>query len=248
MKRKLSLFLLLSLVLSGCASVDKRNQAYTINQVDNNQKLSLSYEVNESLSSEHFGLIELNFQNPSDKWVAIKNVELIIEDKSLADSVRLTSGLEFENWRKAMRKQIAISNQNTSMFVSGLLLASAVGTSDSNETVSTAGLVGLGATLGSQTVREISADIDRVEANALFPQTHLLNTPEKVPPTLFLDKWLLVDTSEVAANQALRKIELKVTYADSTEDMYAIDIVNYKDGRLTHDWQKQKLKFLRKNR
>lgn len=68
MKIKLSLLLVLSLILSGCATVNKRNQADTINQVDNTQKLSLSYEINKTLSSEHFGLIELNFQNPDDKW------------------------------------------------------------------------------------------------------------------------------------------------------------------------------------
>lgn len=248
MKSKWFILLVLSLILSGCASVNKRNQAETINQTDSKQKLSLSYEINKDLSSEHFGLIELNFQNPSNKWVAIKDVELIIQDKSLADSVRLTSGLEFDNWRKAMRKQITISNHNTSMLVSGLLLASAVATSDSNETVSTAGLVGLGATLGSQTVREISAGIDRVEANALFPQTHLLNTPEKVPPTLFLDKWLLVDTSDVAQNRVLRKLEVKVTYADSTEDLYVINVDNYKDRKFVNDWQKQKVIDINKSR
>jgi hypothetical protein len=248
MKSKWFILLVLSLVISGCASVNKRNQAETINQTDSTQKLSLSYEINKPLSSEHFGLIELNFQNPGDKWVAIKNIELIIEDNSLAESVRLTSGLEFDNWRKAMRKQIAISNHNTSMLVSGLLLASAVASADSNETVSAAGTIGLGVTLGSHTVREISADIDRVEANGLFPQTHLLATPEKVPPTLFLDKWLLVDTSDVAQDRVLRKLEVKVTYADSTEDLYVINIDNYKDRKFVNNWQKQKVIDINKSR
>ena len=246
MKSKLLATVIFTLFFTGCATVNKRNAASTINHTSQGQKLSLTYEINKELSSEHFGLIELNFKNPSDKWVDIKNVELIIRDEYLANAVKLTSGLEFDNWRKAMRKKVAISNQNTSVLVSGLLLASAAVASDSNKSANTIGTLGVTAAIGSQTVRQISSDINQVEANSLFPQAHILTAPEKVPPSLFLDKWLLVDTSEVAPNMFLRELELKVTYQDASEDLYAINVIRYKDGRKVNDWQKEKIKSIKK--
>lgn len=244
LKTKLSLLLIVAVFLSGCASIKKRNHIEAATEVDGGNKLSISYEINSQLSSEHFGMFEFIFHNPSDKWVIIKSVELIIDDK-LEKSVKLTSGLEFDNWRNAMRKTIAVRNYNTSVLISGLMVASAVAASSSDSSVRNTGLAGFGLTAGSQTVRQFSQAKDRVESANLFPQSHLLRTPEKVPPRLFIEKWLLVDTSELDESTYLNKFALKVTYDDLTEDTFPVAAIQPKRKKFI-DWQKEKRKAISK--
>jgi len=231
-----------ALVLAGCASVEKQNSATTAEHGGSGKKLEISYEINRSLTSEYFGMVEFTFSNKTDHWLEIRNIELKIPDDDLRNTVVLTTGRDFENWRYAARKRLAIENHNQQAFFGSLALVASVATISGNRQTSAMGAGALVATGTSYAISELAKSRNQAQGNALFPRGHLLHNPERIPPGMFVDKWLLLDTSNVTAKKILTTMDMLVSYADDTSDTYTVQIYQWDTKAWHYGWQKNKLK------
>ena len=248
MKVKIIGVIALSVLCVACAGVEKRNQSELIGHEKQDGRLEISAEINKYLSSDYFGMIELVFVNRKNTWLRIQNIDIEIDDKELEKSIKLTTGIELQNWHKAMKKKIAIGRYNQSIISSSLILAGVVagssGRSDSNHAAGI-GLAAVG--LSSYTLSELANVKNDVEQVGLFPSGHLLSNPDIIPPALFLEKWLLIDTSEVKKPELLKSFNMKITYSDNISETYHVvllysdeDIKKYKWQRTMYDEMKSK--------
>lgn len=242
---KLIVTVVILIVCNGCADIQKRNHSEPIGIVKGETRLSISSEINTDFSSEYFGMVELVLFNQKGTWLEVKNIEINISDKELRNSIKLTSGMDLENWHKAMKKKIAVERYNqsvvsTSLFLTGLVAAGAGRTSSVR---AGAGIAAL--SLASQTVSELQYSKSNIERVGLFPSGHLLKNPDRIPPGLFLEKWLVIDTSDVRALKLLKSFELKITYSDDVSEIYNIVLLQYDNDAYTYNWQRGTLNKIR---
>ena len=231
--------IVISLFLIGCAQLHKETPTKLVeSDKDDGRRLVITTELNESLSSEHFGMMEFVLENRTEDWLEIENIELLIENKTIRRSVRFTRGEEFSIWNKAVSKKISVENYNKSLLYGSLLgVAGGLSATNNNSNAKDLGKILGVATLGSLTVDEVSQLRKRVEGVDLFPGGNLLNPNKKIPPDLFVESWLLINTRNHDSSPLFSEFKLKITYSDKASEVYLVPIFVKKSKAESSVWQ-----------
>jgi hypothetical protein len=152
--------------------------------------LTISGEEMDELSSEHFGVLAVTFENPTNDWVRIESVNLDFGSANRNQSIFVPWGEEIVSWELATAQRNAIRRINTDHALSLLAMGGAIaaGAGRGSAVGAVGGIVALGS-VGALWARAI----DQHTTAATFPPAHLFATPFSVPPGLFAKKWVLLN-------------------------------------------------------
>ena len=231
-------FLTLCLLVSGCASVEK-NIAAT-QESGKQSRLKVSAELNNDLSSEYFGMIEFSFENQTNKWIEINDVIVDVNDEMLRKSSKFTSGNELAAWSKAISARNRIESYNKAIAYSaiiGLASATAVSSSSNNTRGAATGVAVAGLT--SLTVEQFIKYKNEAEGGAIYPSGHILNSNLLVPPELFSQYWLLINTTDHETNKLLNKISMTINYKDGESEKFSFNLFSSYLNTHRYRWQKK---------
>jgi hypothetical protein len=189
-------------------------------------------------SSEHFGLIELTFENPSSQWLHIDRLALDFGSSARNDGVFLPRGADLEAWHAAtvQRNEIRGSNEATALGVLlalGSVVAVAAHAGGGDELSAVGGALALGAA-SSAVASEQAARVDAAEQVPILPQAHLLATPFAVPPGLFTKKWVLLNTR---SHETPCIVSMRIDYEVEHGPERVLLVFRRRDG--SSEWQRR---------
>lgn len=199
------------LVVGGaaCASVQSRYIATPVDASGNRtgakttaSGLVVSGEELRAYSSQHFGLVEVTFENWTNEWVHVERLALDFGGAEVTEGVFLPLGADLEAWHQAtvQRNDIRDTNAETALgalLALGMLVAVAADAAGEHELAAAGGAVTLGAATTS-VIRDQGDRVERAEGAHLLPESHLLAVPFAIPPGLFAKKWVLLNTRSAA--------------------------------------------------
>lgn len=200
---------LLLLGATACASVQSRYIATPVDASGNRtgatttaSGLVVSGEELRAYSSQHFGLVEITFENFTSEWVHVERLALDFGGAEANDGVLLPVGADLEAWHQAtvQRNDIRDTNEATALgalLALGMLVAVAADAGKSDDLAAVGGAVALGAAT-AEVIRDHDARVERAESPRLLPASHLLAVPFAIPPGLFAKKWVLLNTRNAA--------------------------------------------------
>lgn len=186
----------------GCASIASGKYARPIDEhgwlLDSPRTaagLKVSAREIRSLASEHFGFVEVTFENTTSHWIHIESMNLRFGDLVKDKNVFVPWGTELESWRRAIeeRNEVRETNTDTALALIALGGAVAAGASNDRSVKATGGLVAVGA-LGTMLVRHTDQRVSAAQDARPFPATHLLELPFPVPPGLHSKRWIVLNT------------------------------------------------------
>lgn len=191
-------------LIEGCATVasgdygvalDPHNQPARSAEAGSGLRISAG-EIGD-LASRYFGAIEVTFENNSPTWVQIDKVDLDFGTPDKNRSVLIPWGADIDTWEQATRQRNAIEyvNKQTALallaFGGGLLQAGG----GRRTSAQIGGVVAAGA-VGALVAQDLTDKAQAAQRVGRFPDTHLLDTPIRIPPGLFVKRWLLLYTAE----------------------------------------------------
>lgn len=232
-----ALILVFTILVTGCASIHKNIDAIAEQK---KTKLNISAEINNDLSSEYFGMVEFTLENTTGRWLEIDSISVDVGDERLRKSTKFTSGNELKAWSKAIKSRNEVRQYNKAVAYSAILgLAAGASAFSDNRTIKNAADSTLALTLGSLTIDQMLTQKDRVEMNRLFPEDHLLAGGQLVPPELFIQSWLLINTTNAKRNELLTNLKLTVHYKTGRSERFNIALFPKRMRLAVYDWQRK---------
>ncbi len=227
MKRLLLLSLMaVTLIFTGCETVDKSNYAESVTKVGDEDGgktktgLVISGDEADNISTEYFGTLEFVFRNTTDEWVRIKNLKISFGEENIDKNVLVPAGQDLYEWQKAFSKQMAIDYRNssrflaTAAFISGALTAS---TSDSKEANRSAAV--FGTAVVAMAINDINSAAKMGNmAVTTYPEDHLLGGNFAVPPGLFVNKFIVLNSRKNSEIGYLSKIIIEYETENGIKD------------------------------
>lgn len=191
-----------SLLFSGCASTGKANLGKPIDPETHAENgtfkpgVAISCELSDALSSEYFGYLDFNIANPSGEWKIVTDVKIRFADPGLDSAVSVVLGRNLEAWYQAQSKAIDISQHNQDVAL-GLLGGAGLGIAafSRNEGLGFAGAAAAAGAASALAIRGVGRTLDSLQMAKLIPRNHLLADTIAVPPGLFADRWLLLNST-----------------------------------------------------
>jgi len=181
-------------------------------QETSNSDISIKCTLNDKLSSEYFGYVEVRLANSSDKWHKLSNVRVYFPDASQNQNIRITLGRELTLWYQAQSKLIAVNEQKDK---SAMAIIAGIGAGLSifsgNNTLRTVGDAATFGSFAAYGVNEMGKRMDSLQMAKMIPENHLLTDTTVVPPGLFADRWILLnsrnhDTIEYTTDMAIEYV------------------------------------------
>jgi hypothetical protein len=203
MPMKTCISIAIAVLLAGCASVARKHRAEPIQGDLANDSgkagsdLQISVDLRNDLSSEYFGYFDFNIMNNSDRWYSITDVKLSFPDSSQNRLVGVVLGSELASWFKAQKKSREIADYNRQLAL-GAMAGIGIGMAEAGDSKAAQGL-GAAAALGSLTalgIGEMNQLLDQLQAAKMIPENHLLADTTLIPPGLFADKWILLNSRD----------------------------------------------------
>ena len=196
---------LLVLFGTGCATV------HTGHKIEHGG-LTVSATFNDKMSSDHFELLELTFENRSNEWITLKQPSLDFGD-AMNSAIVIPGGPKIMLWAEAATNAENLREYNRQLMWGTAAVAGAVaaGVSSQNDALRAAGLGTMAAGLTVLTVKSIEKERDKVMRAGLFPSSHLYAGDFEVPPGLFLRRWVLLQAKKSDSLAAIRTVNLKYT-------------------------------------
>ncbi len=190
-----------------------------------------------SYASEHFGLVQVTFENASADWIRIRRLTLDFGSAGASRAVTVTEGPDIDSWISATLQRNVIRETNETLALGTLLAIGAtietVGASSGKRGVSAAGsMLALGAAAGLAG-DAVTDSQHRAENGALFPNSHLLAVPFAIPPGLFSKRWVLLYTREQGA--CIRSVRLD--YELDAHGSESVHLVFRRPGEYS-EWQR----------
>jgi hypothetical protein len=187
---------------AGCASIAPGKYARPIDehgQLAESPRTPAGLKVSareiRSLASEHFGFVEVTFENTTSRWVHIHRVELGFGDPVQDRNVYVPWGTELESWRRAIDERNRVRETNAETALAALALSGALVAAASSDRGAKAagGLVAAGA-VGTAIVMHTDQRVSAAQDAKPFPEAHLLELPFPVPPGLHSKRWIVLNT------------------------------------------------------
>jgi hypothetical protein len=209
----------------GCATVSSAERATPINELGKLSKsevtaagLRVSGEELSDLSSRYFGALEVTFENQSAAWVYVERVHLDFGGEARNRVVLLPWGEDIRSWLDAtvQRNQIRATNRELAF---GLVALTGLGaaTFGDNGARKVGGLVAVGA-LGTLAADAAERDVQSAETVRLFPDDHLLAAPFGVPPALFVKRWIVLNTQDLANAPCIDRVVISYELRDQRSE------------------------------
>lgn len=179
---------------SACATVQTGALAKKIEpsgrvteQFVQNSGLRISGTQVNVMSSEHFGMAVVTFENLGSSWRRVSNVRISLSPRALNDRVIVPAGLELEAWVDATLTRNYLFTRDTALALSTLGFGDWIRrvTKDRRAPELRGGASGLQPISALQTQKE--------PAKTYLPD-HLLEAPVTVPPALFAKRWIVLNT------------------------------------------------------
>ena len=213
-KHRFALMMLATTLASACATVANTHTARPISADGatsgnpNASGMTVSGEELEEVSSPHFGVIAVTFENPTSGWVQIDDVQLDFGSDAKNQNVFIPWGEQITSWELATSQRIAIRRVNTENVLGMLAIGGAVAAGLGRR--SAVGAVGGLVALGSMGALWAQAVNNNTTA-AMLPPAHLLATPFSVPPGLFAKKWVLLNSVSTSAGGCIGSVKIDYT-------------------------------------
>jgi len=242
---RIALLVLFMYLLQGCAQVHKDIEARQTAPDHLESPLKISAEVNNRLSSEYFGMIEFTIENRSDKWIEIKQFD-VNAGKAQNRQILFTVGKDFELWSKATLARNKTEDFNTALAYSAILLSAAVTSHNaaSKSVSDTAKVVGgvTATSMGIEAVNRLRAD---AEGAAIIPEGNILQQHIRVPPGLFVNAWLLINTTDHENNPPITALFLQAKYEDGHAENFEIPLYRKDTDLGRYKWQSISQKYMK---
>ena len=187
---------------AGCASIAPGTYARPIDEhgwLSDSPRtgagLKISAREIRSLASEHFGFVEVTFENTTSRWIHIERMQLGFGDPVKDQNVFVPWGTELESWRRAIQERNEVRETNAETALAAIALTGAVVAVASSDrpTKTAGGLLAVGA-LGAAAVRDTERRLGDAQNAKPFPETHLFELPFPVPPGLHSKRWIVLNT------------------------------------------------------
>lgn len=225
-------------MLSGCANVHKQHQASPVTKMDINP-ITISAEINNDLSSEYFGMIEFTFENNTDKWITIKDTTIDIPNQEVKNSTIFILGEELNMWARATAQLNKISKYNERLAYDSILAASSlVDAVSDDETVKGVAAGVAMVTLLSMTANDLVNQQKAAEWHNYLPDNYVLLKNKKVPPGLFANYWLLLNTTDHDKNALLDTLIVNLTLVDDENISYKVPLFSNGINSVQYSWQR----------
>lgn len=165
--------------------------------------LIVSGEELTSYSSDHFGLIEVTFENPTHEWLHVERLALDFGSPERNAAVLLPEGSDIVAWHQATINRNEIRGTNEAAALGALLALGAIvaiaGRASGEGAIETTGkAVAVGAA-SAAAIDDLGARADGAERVRLLTETHLLAVPFGIPPGLFAKRWVLLESHDIVA-------------------------------------------------
>jgi hypothetical protein len=212
--------LLLTAMISACATTHPGNMAKSVN---NNKDLPLivSAETVDGDLNGAFQLVDITFENGSDKWIKVNSAHVVLETPS---DFSVVTGPDLQDWGKAMSFEINKQQHNKAVAENAILIggtaAAVVGSKTNNPGLTTAGaLVTLGV-FGWAVADVVNSSYSKATQAGTFPENHLSH-PFSVPGKLFMRRWVLLNKP---SKSMLKKLVIEVETITGEKDTYEVAI------------------------
>jgi hypothetical protein len=187
------------------------------NSKSSDTAIEIKAKIVDDLSSEYFGYFDLEIKNNSDKWIVLRDVEIVFPTDAQSRHIRAISGAEFALWQEVTRKRIAKAelSKNTSLAVIGALgygLAMASG----NTTLQNVGTAAAIGAAGAYTGSEYSKTRDSIHQTKRFPENHLLADSIVILPGLSEGRWLLLNSTSHDSTKLVSEFTVNYKLSDGT--------------------------------
>ncbi len=210
MKKNLLVILIL-IVITGCSSIDSPNYAQNISGDKSNNGIEegsnkddivtkaglvISGEEAANISTDYFGVLKFTFRNTTDEWVRIKRIKVYFDNEEIDKNVYVPVGEELSIWQDAVAKKIAIDSRNSANFwttvgvISGITAIAA----DDRDTSNAAGAVFGGSVVGASiSDYKTAKKLENIAVTA-YPKEHLMSGKILVPPGLFVNRFIVLNS------------------------------------------------------
>lgn len=229
-------------LLAGCATVSARHEGTPLDEAGKLSQssrtksgLRISGQELDDLASQYFGAVRVTFENPSSHWVNIKRMAVSFGTETRNSSVLLPYGTQIDSWMEATARRNAVRQVNQA---TGLTLLQIAGTTaaiaSGKSSLGKAGALIAGGAVAVSTAEAIAQPIEAANTAPLFPQSHLLSVPFEIPPGLFADKWVLLQTPDPGKAGCIRSIILDYeTEAGGRERV----VLPFRNSQEISEWQ-----------
>lgn len=214
--------LLISLLLSACASIQRENVGKVISNAGDSSKaispIVISASLIDELSSEYFGYFDFTIENSSEKWLTVKFLDVEFGNGSQGENIKFMTGEPLENWKTAMATINQLNRFNkatTAALIGGVGLGLAA--TSSNQTLQSIGGAAVAGSAAYLVGQEVGANLDFIKRAKMAQTNNLLQDSTLVLPGLFVKKWLLVNSGKHDQIGYLSKMAIRYTINGSEE-------------------------------
>jgi len=166
--------------------------------------------------SEYFGPATFRFTNKSDQWKTLKNVSINFQNEAVDRNISIVTGPALGIWYRSISAKVAYDNMVNQLILGTIAVIGLAATGARDTSTATAGAaLALGST-GMLAVHGIDTVRTQIKTAGVVPDNHLLYDDIVVPPGLFADRWILLNTQDGGSVPYITHTELVFT-TDSGE-------------------------------
>jgi hypothetical protein len=210
--------------------------------------LIVSVEEKEHLASEYFGVVDVAFENTTDKWIKVKGVALKFGPE-YDPHITIPVGEELKSWATATQQRLLIERHNRSMALAAVAIAGMTTAAVSNNrAVSTIGGTVAAGSLAWLAVDSMNQEVEGTEQpatpqNASYFESHLLSVPFSIPPGLFAKRWVTINTAGGEEVPCVRGVILDYELEGGRKERVYLP---FRQGAMQSDWQEKACRHRRR--
>ena len=227
-------FLLLILFSVGCASVHRGEFAKQYERVDQRARVSagdivLSGDEVTSMSSRYFTMLDFTFENISNEWVKVENINVSFLNDELDKNVTVPVGDKLRKWAEAANQVKEVVKYNKELAYSEVTarpesfeLQKELGEGKASRRIASI-------TAGAFTYGELRRKLSDVEAANVVPRNHLLVRTIDIPPGLHVKKWMAIQLRQPMSVPYVGKVLISYL-ANGKKQEYVLDLRDMKSS------------------
>jgi len=246
-----AVFALALCVQPGCASVRSSQLAMPADPVTGEWRrpgsktpsgLVVSGEEKTQYATEHFGVLDVTFENTTAEWVRVKGLALDFGGPEYERHVRIPVGEELRSWATATQERLLIERHNRAMALGAVALAGMTTAAvTNNRAVRVAGATVASGSIVALGVDSMNQEVERVEQpatpqNASYYESHLLSVPFSVAPGLFTKRWVTINTAGGDGAPCVTGIRIDYQLDGGTMERVWLP---FRKGAHNSDWQRR---------
>lgn len=240
-KGSLLSFVLFSIITTGCASIHHGKIATEVGSntpLDGDVDLAISASERTSYSSDYFGVVDFTFQNNTNEWINVDRINLDFADDVLNKEVGIVIASDLSLWSEGISNLKAVQDHNRRLLI-GTIAGIAGGIAEISNSKGTQQL-GTSVFLAGTTALAIDAyqgHMDKIQKSKLLPADHILSGPLRIPPGLFLRRWIVLYTKNPDLIPNMHQFHLKLRKDKKQTKNYQVAFRSEKTSSWSSNWQ-----------